>query len=80
MCKNRGINILYIRTSNNELDTSLFSDNTDNTKIIDIDFPPDMHTNSKKRHSNHLFPQEQKAFFQKIINKHESFILESLQK
>ena len=80
VCKNRGINILYIRTSNNELDTSLFSDNTDNTKIINIDFPPDMHTNSKKRHSNHLFPQEQKAFFRKILNKHESFILESLQK
>jgi len=84
VCKNRGINILYIRTSESELDTNLFLDNTDNTRIIDLDLPSDMYTNSskdlRKRLANHLFPYEQKAFSEKILNNHESFILESLQK
>ena len=80
VCKNRGINILYIRTSGSELDTKLFLDNTDNTRIIDIDLPTDMDLNIDTRHSNHLFPHEQKAFSEKILNLHESFILESLQK
>ena len=84
VCKNRGINILYIRTSESELDTNLFLDNTDNTRIIDLDLPSDMYTNSsknlRKRLANHLFPYEQKVFSKKILNNHESFILESLQK
>jgi hypothetical protein len=80
VCKNRGIKILFIRTECRELDSSLFLDNNNNTRIMDIKLPGDMYESPEKRHSNHLFPHEQKAISEQIIDLHESFLLDILQK
>lgn len=83
VCKMRGINILYVYTTNNELDSQLLLNNSDHVRFIDlgdvtrmITSPADM----KHRGGNHLYPEEHKAFLEKILNRHESFILNSLQK
>jgi|TARA_R110000803_G_scaffold25524_8_gene61039 hypothetical protein len=83
VCKNRGIKILFIRTTDDELDTSMFLDNNDNTRIINIKLPADLYSGQpslSKRHSNHLFPQEQKALSEQIVDLHGSFLLDALHK
>jgi hypothetical protein len=83
VCNNRGIDVLYIRTTNNELDSSLILNNSDHVRFINIDLPQGMYHDKdfiKRRSGNHLFPHEQKGFYEKIMNVHESFILRSLKK
>jgi hypothetical protein len=83
VCEMRGINILYVRTTNKELDQQLLLNNSDHVRFINlgdltkkIQSPVDI----KSRGGNHLFPEEHEAFLEQILNLHESFILNSLQK
>lgn len=89
VCKNRGIDVLYVYTTDNKLDSSLLLEsspgynNVDHVRFIDIDIPPGMYREVdfiKRRGGNHLFPHEQKEFYEKIMNAHESFISRSLKK
>jgi len=82
VCKMRGINILYVYTTNSILDSQLLN-NSDHVRFIElgdlsrkVQSPADM----KLRAGNHLFPKEHEAFLEQILNLHESFILDSLQK
>ena len=61
----------------------MFLDNNDNTRIINIKLPADLYSGQpslSKRHSNHLFPQEQKALSEQIVDLHGSFLLDALHK
>lgn len=78
VCSNRGINILYINTTQDQFDPRMLLNNADHVRSIDLDTPTSW--DLKTRLCNHLFPHEQKAFSEKILNSYESFILASLQK
>ena len=82
VCKMRGINILYVYTTNNELDSQLLLNNSDHVRFIDIGDVKRVAGSDKSRDrgGNHLYPDEHKTFFEKILDHHESFILDSLQK
>lgn len=82
VCKMRGIDILYVRTTDDQFDYTII-EYANHVRFIDVDLHPNMYEEKnfiKRRGGNHLLPHEQNAFFEKILNLHESFISESLQK